>query len=316
MARGRSVLIVGFGDVGSRVAAQLKSKVGYRVHALIRKGSSFAPLAEKPIRALRGDLDRREALTRLLRAHPHGFDWIFHFAPPPSKGRIDTRTANLLAALDATASTHRAGILACTRRTRLVYISTTGVYGDCEGRWIDENDPLRARTARAKRRVGAESRLIAWGRLQRQRGVRVSILRAPGIVSSLRPPVLRVERQTPVLVESDDVYVNHIHADDLAFAAIAAARYARAGRIFNAVCDEPVLMGDYFDRVARAAQLPVPPRVTRERAGTLLSAVSLSFMGESRRIGNARIKRELRLRWHYADVNALIDATQPQRHSE
>jgi nucleoside-diphosphate-sugar epimerase len=184
-----------------------------------------------------------------------------------------------------------------------VYISTTGVYGDCRGEWINESRPLKPATARAKRRVDAERELLRWGR---RLGVAVCILRVPGIYSETRLPIERLRKGIAALIEKEDVFTNHIHAEDLARAAIAAMRHGRRGRVYNVVDDSALAMGDYFDRVAEASGLPRPPRVSRAEAAAQLSPAMLSFMGESRRIGNQRLKRELRFNFLYATVDEFL----------
>ncbi|WP_061123810.1 NAD-dependent epimerase/dehydratase family protein [Caballeronia catudaia] len=173
---------------------------------------------------------------------------------------------------------------------RFVYASTTGVYGDCGGAWIDETRPARPENERARRRVSAENQLRAAGVAS---GWRVSIARIPGIYAANRLPLARIERALPALVESDDVYTNHIHADDLAAILVRALWRGRPQRTINASDDTDLRMADYFDRVADAYGLPRVPRITRKEAQTRLEPITLSFMRESRRLSNARLKREL-----------------------
>jgi len=178
----------------------------------------------------------------------------------------------------------------------VVYASTTGVYGDCRGELVDETRPPNATTDRAVRRVDAEARLRAWGRAT---GVRTSVLRIPGIYASDREggrPQDRVRRGTPVLAAGDDGYTNHIHADDLARACIAALWRGRPQRVVQVCDDTDMKTGDYYDLVADLCGLPRPERVTRAQAGERFTPAQWSFLNESRRLSNARMKRELRLR--------------------
>ncbi len=142
------------------------------------------------------------------------------------------------------------------------YISTSGVYGDCDGDLIDETRALRPATARACRRLDAECQLRALGR----RGVVVSILRVPGIYAADRLPIERLRKGIPALYAPDDVYTNHIHADDLAMLTCAAVRYGRNNRTYNATDDSQIKMGDYFDLVADRFGLPRAPRLSRREA--------------------------------------------------
>ncbi len=192
---------------------------------------------------------------------------------------------------------------------RIVYISTSGVYGDCAGALIDETRALRPATARACRRVDAERQLRAFGR----RGVVVSILRAPGIYAADRLPLDRLRQGTPALRAVDDVYSNHIHADDLAMMTCAAVRYGRSNRTYNATDDSQIRMADYFDLVADRFHLPRVPRLSRHEAEERLSPLQWSFMNESRRLLNQRIKKELRVRLRYPRVDDGIAAALTER---
>ena len=280
----QNILIVGSGDVARRILSRLAQR--YRVYALLRDASRAAAWRAAGAIPLLADLDDRASLQRLSGLA----DIVLHLAPPPGTGQKDTRTRNLLAALGKGKSLPR----------QLVYVSTTGVYGDCAGAQIDETRRVQPESARAGRRVDAERGLRQWGR---RTGVRVSILRAPGIYAADRLPVERLRKGLPALVEADDVFTNHIHADDLAAACIAALRHGAANRAYNVVDDSDLRMAEYFDRVADAFALPRPVRITRQVAEKTLSAMQLSFMRESRRIGNRRLKNELKLRLAYPSID-------------
>jgi nucleoside-diphosphate-sugar epimerase len=244
------------------------------------------------------DLDDRGSLQRIAGLA----DVVLHLAPPPGEGRCDTRTRNLLAALGKTKSLPR----------QLIYVSTTGVYGDCGGAPIDETRRLNPESARAGRRVDAERRLRAWGG---RHGVAVSILRAPGIYAADRLPLERLQKGLPALLEADDVFTNHIHADDLAAACLAAMKNGTANRVYNVVDDSELKMATYFDRVADAFALPRPPRLSRDEAARQLSPVQMSFLRESRRIGNRRLKNELKLRLAYPTIEAGINEALARRNA-
>lgn len=284
-ARRPVLLIVGCGDIGLRVAALLHLR--WRLIALTSSPARCVALRAAGIEPLVGDLDAPETLARLTGLA----DALLHLAPPPSQGETDTRTANLVQALA------RHG-----RVRRIVYGSTTGVYGDCAGARIDETRAVHPTTARALRRVDAERRLRWYGRVF---GARVTLLRIPGIYAADRAgghPRERLARGAPVLAAEDDVYTNHIHADDLARACVLALHRGWPQRVVDVCDDTDLKMGDYFDLAADLEGLPRPRRVSRADAAGEFSPMQLSFMGESRRIGNLRLKRELRLRLRHATV--------------
>lgn len=281
-----TLLIVGCGDVGLRVARRLRGT--WRVLGLTSSPERAPLLRAAGVQPLLGDLDRPPTLARLAGLA----DAVLHLAPPPGQGAADLRTRHLLQAL------------ALKGRVRtLVYGSTTGVYGDARGARFDETRAVHPATDRARRRVDAEANLRWYGRLH---GARVSLLRIPGIYASDRPgghPRERLARGTPVLQAADDVYTNHIHADDLARACIAALHRGLPQRVVHASDDTELKMGDYFDLAADLCGLARPPRISREEAAAgRLSETQMSFMGESRRLDNRRLKRELRLKLRYPTV--------------
>ncbi|MCE3271483.1 MAG: nucleoside-diphosphate-sugar epimerase-like protein [Ramlibacter sp.] len=283
------VLIVGCGDVGLRVAQALPARV--RVIALTSTPERVPELRQRGILPLQGDLDAPRTLARLAGIANR----VVHLAPPPSEPQQewwrDVRTQALLRMLRLR-----------TPPASLVYGSTSGVYGDCQGEWVSESRPVQPRTPRAQRRVDAERQVRFFGR---GTGARVSVLRIPGIYAPDRvggTPRDRLLKGTPVLQAQDDVYTNHIHADDLARALFAAMWRGATQRVYNASDDTELKMGDYFDLAADLYSLPRPPRVARSTAQEQLPLMLLSFMSESRRLDNTRLKKELRLRLWYPTV--------------
>ena len=273
------VLIVGCGDVGLRVAGLLKASS--RLMALTSSSLRVETLQRSGITPMLGDLDKPQTLRRLAGVATH----VVHMAPPPLEGHTDPRTRALVLALRLR-----------SLPSSMVYGSTTGVYGDCEGEWIDETRRLQPQTARAQRRVNAQD----WVNFLGKSGYpRTQVLRIPGIYAMDREggtPRERLLRGTPVLQAHEDVYTNHIHADDLARATVLALWRGRPLRAMN-VCDNTDMkMGDYMDSVAKMWNLQAPARISREQAQLQLSPMVMSFLNESRRIRSVRLAQELGLR--------------------
>jgi nucleoside-diphosphate-sugar epimerase len=295
--RRERVLIIGCGDVGQRAARALGGAQRVRLLALTSSPERGPALRAQGITPLQGDLDDPRSLRRLAGLATR----VLHLAPPPSDEladwRLDPRTRALTRAL-----------VQRSLPVSVVYGSTTGVYGDGQGRWVGEATPATPKTPRAWRRVDAEA-AVHW--LGRATGVRTTVLRIPGIYAPDRPggtPRERLQRGTPVLRAEDDVYTNHIHADDLARACVLAIWRGKPQRNVNVVDDTELKMGDYFDLAADLYGLPRPPRVARDTAGDQLPLVLLSFMSESRRLRNQRMKGELGLRLRYPTVaQGLVD---------
>ena len=287
--RRERLLIVGCGDVGLRVARGLPGRI--RLLALTSSPGRKSELRGAGITPLAGNLDQPETLARLAGLATR----VVHLAPPPGEGHAawwqDPRTTALLRALRLR-----------TVPASLVYGSTSGVYGDCQGARVDETRSPQPNTPRAQRRVDAETSIRHFGRAAR---VRACILRIPGIYAPDREggtPRGRLQKGTPVLEAADDVYTNHIHADDLARAVVAALWRGKPQRVYNASDDTELKMGDYFDLAADLYGLPRPPRVPRGTAQDGMSLMLLSFMSESRRLDNARLKHELGLALRYPTV--------------
>ncbi|MDT8363947.1 MAG: SDR family oxidoreductase [Nitrosomonas sp.] len=282
------LLIAGCGDIAMRLSALLWER--YHLIGLCRNTGSFDKLRAHGISPIAGDLDHPASLGKLSGlAHT-----VVHLAPPPKQGRRDTRTKHLLAALCSRSKT-KAGILP----QQFIYISTSGVYGDCGGNWVNESHAVNPRNERAWRRLDAEQQVRNWGV---RHSVRTSILRVPGIYADNRLPVKRLQQGLPALLSHEDSYTNHIHADDLARIIVAVLRYGKSGRIYHACDDSCLKMGDYFDLVADHFGLPRPRKITRQLAQTELSPEMLSFVQESRRLTNARIKQELQVQLCYPTV--------------
>src|SRR5438067_7850840 len=260
------LLVVGFGDIARRAAPLLERR--FTLAALSRRAGF--------------DLD--EPATLGLPAA----DALLHCAPPPAAGDRDTRTLNLLSALERNEAPRR-----------VVYLSTSGVYGDCGGTLVDEARPLDPQTPRARRRVDAEAQLARWCATH---GAALVVLRVPGIYAIDRLPLERLRAQLPVLRAEDDVYTSHIHADDLAAIAARALEADAPPGIYNAADDTQMRMGDWLDLVAEHVGLPRPPRIARTEMDARVPPTLASFMRESRRLDNRRLKKVLGVRLRYRTV--------------
>ena len=284
------VLILGCGDIGLRVARALQPA---SITGVVRTEDSARRLASQGIEAVQLDLDAPIPAAALAAT---GCD-LYYFAPPPPRGDGDTRVAGVCRVLAGD-----------NLPARVVYISTSAVYGDCGGAWIDETAPLRPATARGRRRLDAERRWLAWSE---QSGVAVVILRVPGIYAHDRLPLQRLREGLPVLAETESPYTNRIHADDLARACIAAMRRGRPGQAYNVSDGHPTTMTDYFNQVADRLGLPHPPVVSRAEAQRVLSPSMLSFLGESKRLRNRLMREQLGVELAYPDLAAGLAAGAP-----
>jgi nucleoside-diphosphate-sugar epimerase len=288
------LLIIGCGDVALRTVPLLKTH--YRILGLYRNADRADLLRANDVTPIYGNLDCPKSLKKLAGiAH-----LVLHLAPPPNYGKRDTRTLHLLSALTKKKKTNPAIL-----PQRLIYISTSGVYGDCRGDLIDETHPVQPENDRAIRRIFAEKQIRNWGK---RNHISTCIVRVPGIYAVNRLPLQRLRDGHPTLLDAEDSYTNHIHAEDLAQIIFAAIRFAKTNRIYHACDDSHLKMGEYFDLVADYSGLPHPPRITRSQAQEQITPSMLSFMKESRRLRNVRIKKELHINLLYPTVHEGIKA--------
>lgn len=280
------ILIIGCGDIGLRVAKQLTKN--YQIYALTSQKTRFQELRAVGAIPILGDLDKPDSLWRLSGLA----QTVIHLAPPQNVGHRDCRTRSLLRILSQGSGVVR----------RFIYISTTGVYGDHEGERVMESTPVKPQSERAKRRVDAEQVLRVWALAH---GVALTILRVPGIYALDRLPIERIQSRTPVLLAAEDVYSNHIHGDDLARLICATVYHGKPQRVINACDGGEAKMGDYFDEVADAFGLERPPRLPAAELEKIVSPMLWSFMKESRRVSNGRLK-ELKTPLRYPSVAAFL----------
>lgn len=275
--------IIGCGDIGERVAAELQRQ-GYRVQATARHDQRAAELEKRGIIPIVADFDQRDALP-LIPVHEQR---LFYFMPPQGGGTIDARMMNFCRQLQPD---H------CPRR--VVYISTSGVYGDCGGALVTEETPVNPQTSRAKRRVSAENQL----REQADRlGFELIILRVTGIYGPGRLPLRQLHQGHQVVRPEEAPPTNRIHSLDLVRVCLAAMERGETGDIFN-VCDgQPSSMSAYFIEVARLYGLPEPEQLSWDEAQQVINPLTLSFLKESRRMDNSHLLEKLQLTLQFPDL--------------
>ena len=285
--------ILGCGYVGQRLARHYLA-AGQPLVAVTRTAASCQALSAAGIPALARDL----AVEPLEDLHWAG-EAVFHLAPPPAEGGEDRLTRHLVTAF-------RQG----GHPRRLVYMSTTGVYGDCGGDWVDETRPPAPAVPRAWRRWDAEETLRAWSR---ESGAELVILRVAGIYGPDRLPLERLRQGLPLAREEDSPWSNRLHVDDLVAACVAAMARGVPGAVYNACDGHPSTMTDYFLRVADLAGIPRPPLLPLAEAAGKLSSGMLSYLAESRRLSNRRLREELGLSLRYPDLTSGLPSCLPTR---
>ena len=290
MNNDKKIWIIGCGDIGKRVARLYKNKT---LNGIVSSKESAAECQQQSISSNIVpnviDLDSEYTLT----AHQFNDAELYYFVPPPASGAKDTRLKRFL------------GKLTDQLPRRTVMISTTGVYGDSGGAWIDENTPINPRADRAVRRVSAEQILQQW---TSKTNVEFMILRVPGIYAEDRLPLARLEKGLPIVNSDEAGYTNRIHADDLARACKAAMDCKTFNHIINVTDGNPSTMTDYFNRVADFAKLPRPPQISLQEAEQTLSEGMVSYLKESRRIRNDKMLEILDIELIYPSLENALKA--------
>ncbi|MCL4108368.1 UNVERIFIED_CONTAM: hypothetical protein GTU68_065396 [Idotea baltica] len=286
MENNNTIWIVGCGDIGRRVAALYQDR---ELHGIVSSAESASLCEQLSIYSKILDLDSSYSLESDSFS---GAD-IYYFAPPPPVGAKDTRLKRFLNQISEDSELPR----------RLVMISTTGVYGDSGGEWIDENTPVNPKADRAVRRVSAEQILQRWSE---KTHCSFMILRVPGIYAEDRLPLARLEKNLPIVIEAEAGYTNRIHADDLARACKAAMDCDASNQIINVTDGNPSTMTDYFNHVADYAKLPRPPQISLDEAEQTLSAGMVSYLKESRRIKNDKMLKILGFKLLYPSLKASL----------
>ncbi|MCG7930775.1 MAG: SDR family oxidoreductase [Candidatus Thiodiazotropha lotti] len=282
------VTIIGCGDIGTRLALAYR-KSALEVTGWVATDESVGRLMQQGIKVQQIDLDQQSPPATRLAG-----ELLFYFVAPPPSGVVDGRVSRLIASIDQT-----------SQPEKIVYLSTSGVYGDCQGGWVDETREPNPTVDRAKRRLDAEQQWQAWSQ---RTGVPLVILRVAGIYGPGKLPIERLKRGLPMVTEADSPITNHIHSLDLVEIAAAAMERGRAGAIFN-VCDgRPESMTRYFDRVADYLQLPRAPQISMQEARRQLSPGMLSYLAESRRLSNRKLLEELGVVLRYPELEQGLPA--------
>lgn len=284
------IIIAGCGYIGKLLARELVDQQ-YSVLGLVNSVNSVRQCEQLSIDCQQLDFDDLPSLRQLqLNAQARR---IIYLAPPPASGRQDSRLKNFLASI------------ANQRPEKFVLISTTGVYGDCDGRWVDERAPVNPQVDRARRRADAEQQAQAFCQAH---NIPLVILRVPGIYGPGKLPLARIESGAPIVNQQDSPYTNRIHACDLVMICRIALLDNKITGIYNCSDGHPGTMYEYFIKVADASQLPRPPAISLQQAQQQLSAGMLSYMAESRRISNKKLLKDFTISLKYPDLDAGLQA--------
>jgi nucleoside-diphosphate-sugar epimerase len=281
--------IFGCGDIGRRIAKALidESPSDYKISGCVHSIQSQQQAASLGVRCNIVDLDKLGSDVSIDITACRGAE-LYYTVAPQKQGLNDQRSDSLI----------KHFMEADIRPSKVVVISTTGVYGDCDGDWVCELSSTEPKTERGRRRLDLERQWLAWGESQ---GVAIVVLRVPGIYAFDRLPRKRLEQKTPVVRASECGFSNRVHADDLARMCLLAMRKATAGEVYNATDGTPGKISEYLQAAAQALGYPSLPEISMSQAEQQLSEGMLSYLSESRKISSQKIVNQLGYQMLYPD---------------
>ncbi len=280
------LFVFGLGYSAQVFARRLRAR-GWRVAGTTRSPEAATAFRAEGVEAFL--FDRERPLTEPAAALA-GTTHLLAGVPPDDAG-------------DPALDLHGPEIAACTRLAWAGYLSSTGVYGDRGGGWVDEDSALAPTSARATRRVAAER---AWLELQRTRVLPVHIFRLAGIYGPGRSALDQVRAGTARRIDKPGQVFSRIHVDDIATVLEASIARPNPGRAYNLCDDDPAPPAEVVAQACALIGLAPPPLVTYEAAG--LGALARSFYRDNKRVSNRRIKEELGVALAYPDYRGGLAA--------
>lgn len=286
--------IIGCGNIGQRIAAALLKQGNdpKTINGLVNSSASMHKCQALNIQSSLIDLDK--STTTLPSLHKQD---CYYTVAPPAIAMQDLRSRALIAHLER----------AVQRPSKIVLLSTTGVYGDCKGEWVDETKPPMPTTERGLRRLDSET---VWQNFATAQGIPLMILRVPGIYSLDRLPRARIAKRTPVVSASECGFSNRVHAEDLAQIAVTSMAYLERDTsdsvVLNASDGAPSKITEYLQAAAKQLGEPNLPVISMAEAQEQLSDGMLSYLSESRKISNAKLLAILDYKYLYPDFREGI----------
>jgi nucleoside-diphosphate-sugar epimerase len=269
------LFVFGYGYSAGALGDRLRAR-GWRVSGTTRSAEKRVALADAGITAHDFPLTDESVLD--------GVSHVLVSTPPGGNG--DPVLAHHAPAIAA-----RAGTIEW-----LGYLSTTGVYGDHQGAWVDEASALRATSPRARARIEAET---AWFALGREAGIPVMAFRLAGIYGPGRNPLERARRGEARRIHKEGVFFSRIHVEDIAAVLAASMARPRAGAAYNVCDDEPAPAAEVTAFACGLLGIAPPPLVPFAEAEAAMSEMAKSFWADSRRVRNKLIRDELDVQLAY-----------------
>jgi len=285
-----NINIIGCGYIGKKIARLLK-EVNLNPNCFVKSEKSKKACDSSGFKTIQFDLDKSDLDLSEKHISELQNSIIAYLAPPQREGEADNRMKKFVSRLE----------VLNIQPLKIILISTTGVYGNCKGEWIDEMRPAKPQVDRAHRRLSAETQLIKYCEDAHSLYV---IFRVPGIYGKDKLPVQRITSGEPIVNAEDSGFTNRIHADDLAAFCVEALISDVPTGIYNCCDGHPSTMNDYFNKVADAMNLQRPEEISLLQAQQKLSPGMLSYLAESKRISNKKLLNNFKTEFKYPDLDA------------
>jgi len=285
-----NINIIGCGYIGKKIANLLKVN-GSPCHCFVKSEKSKETCLTTGYPVTQFNLDMQGLALNSSQLNEFKKSTIAYLAPPQRNGLTDERVENFISALEE----------ANTVPHKIILISTTGVYGNCNGDWIDESREVQPQAERAFRRLSAETQIIKYCE---KNNVHFIVFRVPGIYASDKLPVKRITSGEPIVNAADSGYTNRIHAEDLSALCVEALLENVASGIYNCCDGQPSTMNDYFTKVADALNYPRPEEISLLQARQQLSEGMLSYLAESKRISNKKLLSHFNTKFKYPNLTS------------
>jgi len=286
----KNINIIGCGYIGKKIAGLLIDR-DIPCHCFVKSETSKATCSKMGLPVVRFNLDKEGLSLSKSQLKNFAKSTLAYLAAPQRNGLTDVRMANFISILESVNAVP----------DKIVLISTTGVYGDCKGEWIDESRQARPQADRAFRRLSAETQLTEYCE---KNYIHLIVFRVPGIYASDKLPIKRITSGEPIVEAADSGYTNRIHAEDLSALCVEALLEKVESGIYNCCDGRPSTMNDYFTKVADALALRRPEEISLSKAKQTLSEGMLSYLAESKRISNKKLLSHFKTRFKYPNLEA------------
>lgn len=286
-----TTLIIGCGYVGEKVALQLMQlESNHNVYATVGSSSKAATLTIQGIKTQAINFDAEDITALTIPREPYR---LLYLVPPSREGEKDTRLQRVLNILQTRPPVH------------FVYMGTSGVYGDCQGDWVNESRIPNPTSEPSKRRLHAEKIVDRWSATQQ---CSRTLLRVSAIYGPERLPIKRIREGRPAVNADESAWSNRVHIEDLTTICIKALAREGLNEIFNVSDGHPTTSEEFISTIARALGMPLPSSISLKQALCEATPAQRIYLTESRRLDNRLLLQKLDLRLRFPTIDSAIES--------